>query len=202
MKNLVREIEDSGGLVIRCDFGTSKVDAVSQWLPAMPPLFFVNMAIPTDRLRFTLAHEIGHIIMHQSPTDNMEREADQFAAEFLMPRKDIKPYLDNVNLPKLASLKPYWRVAMSALLKRACDLGTISPRWRSYLWTEMGKAGYRKIEPVKIPAEEPSLLDEIINAHRGELGYSDTDLHKLVFGLETALGESLRPQTYRLRIVE
>jgi Zn-dependent peptidase ImmA (M78 family)/transcriptional regulator with XRE-family HTH domain len=201
VQDLVREIEDAGGIVIRCDFGTSKVDAVSQWLPDLPPLFFVNRLIQTDRLRFTLAHEIGHIIMHRIPTDDMEREADRFAAEFLMPRREIKPQLDGISLPKLATLKQHWRVSMNALLKRACDLGTISPRSRSYLWMQMGKAGYRKIEPVTIPTEEPTTLDQIISTHSKELGYTTLDLSKLVFGLETALADNFVPNRYQLRIV-
>ena len=199
--NLVREIEDAGGIIIRCDFGTTKVDAVSQWLPDLPPLFFVNISIPTDRLRFTLAHEIGHIVMHQVPTQDMEKEADRFAAEFLMPKKDIRPQLFDLTLPKMASLKPHWRVAMSALLRRAGDLGTIAPRWKSYLWMQMGQYGYRKVEPVTIPAEEPVLLDEIINTHRNDLGYSVRDLNRLVYSLETAIAEAVKPHTYKLRIV-
>lgn len=201
VQNLVKEIEEAGGIVIRCDFGTTKVDAVSQWLPDLPPLFFVNRLIPTDRLRFTLAHEIGHIIMHRLPTDDMEGEADRFAAEFLMPQRDVKPDLDYVTLPRLAALKQHWRVSMNALLKRACDLETITPRFRSYLWMQMGQAGYRKLEPVTIPAEEPKTLDCVISAHANELGYTTSDLNKLVFGLETALSESLRPSKYQLRIV-
>lgn len=201
VQNLVREIEEAGGIVIRCDFGTTNVDAVSQWLPDLPPLFFVNRLIPTDRLRFTLAHEIGHITMHRIPTENMEREADRFAAEFLMPRRDIKPDLEYVTLPRLATLKRYWRVAMSAILKRACDLETITPRFRSYLWMQMGQAGYRKFEPVTIPLEEPKTLDSVVSAHANELGYSTADLNKLVFGLETALSDSLKPSKYQLRIV-
>lgn len=201
VNNLIREIEDAGGIVIRCEFGTAKVDALSQWVPGMPPLLFVNIAIPTDRLRWSLAHEIGHIIMHHVPTDTMEREADQFAAEFLMPRKDIRPQLHEVNLQRLAALKPHWRVAMSALLRRAGDLGTVTPRWKAYLWTQMGKFGYRRTEPVSISPEEPTLLDEIINTYRQDLGYSHGDLDKLLYGLETALSEALKPHTYKLRIV-
>ena len=181
VQNLIREIEDAGGIVVRCDFDTVKVDALSQWLPEIPPLFFVNMAIPADRLRFTLAHEIGHIIMHQTPTRDMEREADRFAAEFLMAKAYIKPHLYDLSLPKLATLKPYWKVSMSALLRRASDLGTITPRWRSFLWTQMGKFGYRRVEPVSIPPEKPILLDEIIRSHRKELGYSARDLENLVY---------------------
>ncbi len=59
----------------------------------MPPLFFINVTIPADRVRFSLAHEIGHIVVHQLPTDDMEREADRFAAEFLMPESAVRPDL-------------------------------------------------------------------------------------------------------------
>jgi len=201
VQNLTREIEDAGGIIVRCDFGTPKVDAVSQWLPDLPPMFFVNMAIPTDRLRFTLAHEIGHVIMHQVPTEDMEHEADRFAAEFLMPAREIRHQLRDLSLPKLASLKAFWKVSMAALLKRAGDLNTIGPRSKALLWTQMGRAGYRSIEPVTIPTEEPSLLDEVITAHSKELGYSREEIGKLVYGLESPLAEVLRPQKYTLRVI-
>jgi hypothetical protein len=122
VQSVIRVIENAGGIVLRCDFGTDRVDALSQWLPGLPPIFLMNDRISPDRMRWTLIHEVDHIVMHRFPTDRMEKEADEFAAEFLMPAREIKPHLANVTLPKLASLKPYWRVAMSALLRRASDL--------------------------------------------------------------------------------
>ncbi len=181
VRNLVRAIEDAGGIVIRCNFGTTKVDALSQWLPGHPPVFLVNDAIPTDRMRFTLAHEIGHIVMHSIPTEEMEREADRFAAEFLMPERDIKPHLSYVDIPRLASMKPYWRVAMSALLYRAAELKTIDSRRKSYLWFRMGQAGYRKFEPVEIPPEEPTSLKELLLVHERALGYRKQDIDEAVY---------------------
>ena len=107
--NLVAAIERAGGIVFRCPFGTRKVDAISQWIPGLPPISFVNSEIPGDRLRFTLAHELGHIIMHRIDFGEQREEADRFASEFLMPAKDIGPDLNAVNLPKLTRLKPYGR---------------------------------------------------------------------------------------------
>jgi len=201
--NLVAAIEQAGGIVMRCDFGTLKVDALSQWVAGMPPIFFVNAAMPMDRVRFTLAHEIGHIVMHRIPTDNMEKEADRFAAELLMPAVDIRPQLDDLTLPRLASLKPYWRTSMAALLKRAGDLRTITPRTRSFLWTQMGKFGYRRVEPVSIPWEEPTLIDEIIQVHSTDFGYKSGELTRLLHITDEA--ETVRlylPKTSRgLRVV-
>jgi len=176
VQNVIQTIENAGGIVFPYDFGTDKIDALSQWLPAMPPLFLVNKRIPVDRLRFTLAHEIGHIVMHRYPTEEMEREADEFAAEFLMPERDIRHQLSYVTLAKLAALKPYWRVSMNALLKRASDLGTITPRIKSYLWMQMGQHGYRTHEPVEIAAETPSLLNELINVHKHNLAFGSQEL--------------------------
>ena len=174
--NLTRTIEDAGGIVIPTDFGTRKIDAVSQMAPGLPPLFFVNSASPTDRLRYTLAHEIGHIVMHDGPTDDMEKEADQFAAEFLMPAAEIGPALLNATLPKLAALKPYWKMSMAALLTQAGNLGAIPPRRKSYMWMRMGQLGYRTKEPNPIPPEEATLFQELVGVHKNDLGYSDMDL--------------------------
>ena len=178
IQSIVRTIEDAGGIVISTNFSTRKVDAISQLAPGIPPLFFLNSASPADRLRFTLAHEIGHIVMHDGPTEAMEKEADLFAAEFLMPAAEIRPRLREITLPKLATLKPYWKVSMSALLMRADDLGLISPRRKSYFWMEMGKSGWRRKEPIDIPHEESTLFEELISFHRNDLGYSDQDLAK------------------------
>lgn len=205
VQNVIGIIENAGGIVLRCDFGTDKIDALSQWLPGLPPVFLINDRIPTDRMRWTLVHEIGHITMHRFPTEKMEREADEFAAEFLLPAYQIKPQLHGVSLAKLANMKPYWRVAMSALLRRASDLGTITPRTRQYLWTQMGMRGYRKHEPVDIPPEEPTLLRELLDFHRERLGHQPEELAKIMRVKESELMEEyLRDGTLgglRLRVV-
>jgi len=181
--NLIEVIERARGTVVPFDFGVRDIDAISRWPIGMAPLFFVNANSPMDRLRFTLAHELGHIIMHQNSIDpNMEHQADQFAAEFLIPEREIRPYLVNLSLDKLAVLKPYWKVSMAALLKRAADLNAITPRHARTLWMNMGKAGYRLREPVElgIPREQPTLLKEIIHVYLADLDYSVQELGELL----------------------
>lgn len=180
IKNLTKSIEDAGGVVFRCDFGTNQLDAVSQWIQGLPPIFFVNNNLPGDRLRFTLAHELGHVIMHRMPNPNMEKEAHSFAAEFLMPSQEIGPYLNALSLPKLANLKPYWKVSMAALLQRATELAKLTERKARYLWMQMGKVGYRAHEPIDIPIEEPTLLQELISTHQNELHYSLSELSQML----------------------
>jgi Zn-dependent peptidase ImmA (M78 family)/transcriptional regulator with XRE-family HTH domain len=184
VQNLVGAIEDAGGIVFRCSFETKKVDAISQWLPGLPPLFFVNSDIPGDRCRFTLAHELGHLIMHQIPTPDIEVEANKFAAEFLMPEKDIGPHLRQLSLEKLAAMKPYWKVAMSAILKRAYDLGKISQFMYRKLNTQISKYNLKINEPVHIPIEEPEVLRDILETYRLEHGYTFNDLLTLLRSTE------------------
>jgi Zn-dependent peptidase ImmA (M78 family) len=148
----------------------------------LPPIIFVNKDIPGDRLRFTLSHELAHIVMHKYPSENMEKEADTFASEFLMPADDIKHSLSYLTLHKLAELKLHWKVAMSALVYRANFLGQISPRQNQYLFMQLSKAGYKTREPAEldIPVEKPSLLKKLIDIHTQVLNYSVNEIAKIL----------------------
>ena len=180
--SVVNAIEDAGGIVITLDFGTPHVDALSRHMPGLPRMFFINDNSPGDRQRMTLAHELGHVIMHHLPHKDMEQQAYQFAAEFLMPKDSIKSQFTSIDIPRLAEMKPYWKVSMAALLMRAKGLGKITPSMERRLWMKMSKAGYKTKEPadLDIPREQPRLLDEIIATHCGDLGYNLQDMSRLM----------------------
>jgi len=182
IQDLTQTLEDAGVLVIQFDFETSLVDAISRWIPTMPPLFFVNSRSPKDRYRFSLAHELGHVIMHVLPNPDMEEQANRFAAEFLLPEREVRSDLHDLTLARLSILKRYWRVSMAALLKRAGDLGTITPNQARYLWAQMARAGYKTREPVEldVTGEKPQLLHDLVATHREELGYSLDDLREIL----------------------
>lgn len=167
INNMTALLEKAGCVVINCDFESQLIDGVSSRSADLPPVIFVNKDIPGDRLRFTLAHELGHLVMHDSPTPTMEDEADQFASEFLMPQEEIVSDLQFVSLSRLATLKRHWKVSMAALLVRAGKVGTIEPRQSQYLWMQFSKAGYRTKEPAQldITRETPRLLSNIIDYH-------------------------------------
>lgn len=182
IENLTEVLEDAGVVVIPFDFGTREVDAISRWLAPLSPVMFVNTESPTDRVRHSLAHELGHLVMHDLPTPDMENEADAFAAEFLMPERDIRHELQRIDLARLAILKRYWRVSMASLLFRAKTLGTISANQARYLWTQMSQAGYRLHEPVELDpqSEVPQLLYELVEVHMHDLGYDEKDLRQVL----------------------
>ena len=180
--NVASVVENAGGLVIPVRFGSDGVDAISRWVPGLPPLFFFNNSAPTDRYRMSLAHELAHMVLHRRPEADMESQANEFAAEFLMPAADIKSDLCRLTLERLARLKPYWRVSMAALLKRATDLGCITPGSARYLWMSLSQRGYRKREPAELnlSPEPPTMLREILQCYQSDLGYSVDDLARLL----------------------
>jgi len=184
VKNMVASIESAGGIVMRVSFGTPKLDAISQVVPSMPPIFVLNADMPEDRLRHTTAHELGHIVMHQAadvPDSDLEGQADKFAAEFLMPAADIRHDLRGLTWPRLAQLKAYWKVSMASLIYRARELGAIDAGMAERFWVERSKLGYTRVEPVELPTERPALVCELMEAHHEDMQYSDTDLRKLLF---------------------
>lgn len=177
--SVIKLIEDAGGLVIPMDFGTDKIDAAGVPNPKGPPLFFINKNSPADRQRFTLCHEIGHVVMHGGlPEGDVEQEANALAAELLMPAHEIRPYLVGLTLPKAATLKQMWKVSMKALVYRARDLKTITEEQARGMFIQLAK--YGKNEPAPIPAEAPSLLEEIVKVFTDELHYSAKELGEIL----------------------
>ena len=180
--NVTEVIEGAGGIVVLTDFGTPLLDAVSRYVPGLPPLFFGNQDSPADRTRLTLSHELGHIVMHRVPNSAMEGQATSFAAEFLMPARDIRHELEDLSLDRLVSLKLRWHVSMQALLRRAELLEQLTPRQARYLWMQIGRAGFRTREPVEadVPREVPTLLSEIVKTYRYRIGMSADDIADLI----------------------
>lgn len=161
--NLTSVIEAAGGVVVRMDMGTTKIDAISEWVDGYPPMFFVNShpEITADRLRLTIAHELGHLVMHSMPSSDAEPEANRFAAAFLMPRREIEGSLHGLSLNRfdhLARLKVRWRVSMQALVQRAYDLGLMSDSRRRAWFIAFSQYGMRRREPIEIEGEEPQLI--------------------------------------------
>ena len=182
IENMVELLEDAGIAIMPIDFGTDAVDGFTLITPRSLPIIFINKAMSGDRQRFTLAHELGHIVMHQVPSPDVENEANGFASEFLMPSDEIKSSLRNLDISKAAALKPYWKVSMGALIFRAANLNTITPNQSRYLWVKMAKNGYKKREPVRldIEVEKPTLLNELVDLHVEQLGYSFAELSQLL----------------------
>jgi Zn-dependent peptidase ImmA (M78 family)/DNA-binding XRE family transcriptional regulator len=206
IKDLTLLVERAGVLVAHSALGGASVSGVTFATPGVPPLIVLNSDQPADRLRFTLAHELGHLIMHRFPSPNMEQEANEFASALLMPTPDIKPFFigRRIDLAFLASLKPEWKVAMQALLMRASSLELISKNQAQYLWKQINARRLRLREPPELdfPPEKPTVIETMLRVHLDALGYSASELAKLLHVRERhlrefyALAEEPRPRRF------
>jgi Zn-dependent peptidase ImmA (M78 family)/transcriptional regulator with XRE-family HTH domain len=184
--NLVEAIEAAGVLVASLDFGTRLIDGLSMWEPSdsLPPIIFVHSQMTGDRLRWTLAHELGHIVLHHHlqsvTTEDIEAEANAFASELLMPEQDVRGHLANVTMQSLAQLKLHWRVSMRALLIRAQHLRRIQEGAARKLWMQLSSYGGTS-EPVEIEREQPKAIRTLVERHLSELGYSQKQLSATLY---------------------
>ena len=83
------------------------------------PLGEMLIVVPTEHpeeAREVVAHELGHIVMHSLPNEEMEDQANRFAAEFLMPELFIRNQLYRLDLSVLGVLKKVWRVSMAVMM--------------------------------------------------------------------------------------
>lgn len=165
VRSLARWMEASGCILIFEDFDTSRVDGLSQWASDYP-VVMLNSASPVDRLRMTMAHELGHLCLHRTDVpDDVEHQANAFAAEFLMPEVVIRPQLRNLTLGKLSDLKREWNVSMQALIERAHNLQLMTTPQRTYLYKQLSARGWRTREPFseELSPEQPALTDAVFD---------------------------------------
>src|SRR5206468_3782846 len=161
---------------------------------------FFNSRQSRERMRFTLAHELGHLVMHQAPKPEMEEEANRFAAEILLPSEDISTDFYTTSMDHFMVLKLKWRVSLQAIVRKAYTLGKITERAYRYYMMEISKRWGRVREPVPLPdtIERPRIWNQLVNAHLNKLGYSLEEL-SVAFGLfESEVKERFVPDVPKL----
>ena len=179
--NMTKVMEAAGSIVVAHEFDTRLLDGFSHRPRMMPSFFHLNSRLPPDRWRWTLAHELGHIVMHFEPMESpgsAERQANSFAGEFLAPAEDIRSSLHNLTFQKLAGLKREWKISMQALVNRASQLGTITGQQKRSMLVRLSKAGYRTREPEVLdpPEEPPEMLFRLAKFHMTELRFTRLEI--------------------------
>ena len=162
VQHLTQLVENTGCVIVNYLFPSTKLDGLCIRATGKPPIIFLNKDLPKSRRRLSLAHEVGHLVMHTEPHETVEDQAWEFAEEFLMPAAEIGQQFNGLNLDKLGQLKKEWGVSMQAILYRAKKLGKIGESYNRFLWMQIGKCGYRVNEPFEdaIPDEKPTELEE------------------------------------------
>lgn len=200
--NLTELLEDNGIIVNFIDPETDKFDGYSYSQNGLY-FIFVNVNLSGDRLRFTLAHELGHTIMKNETFIYKEAEdtSNMFASEFLMPELEIKHSLKNINFEKAYYLKSYWKVSIAALFRRAFDLGLITKSRYESLNCYLSQLGFRKSEPNPVEKEAPSLFKEIIDSYVQDDDYTTEDIAKKAHLKKNVLVKIHRPERNKIEAI-
>lgn len=183
--NICSLLESFGIIIVELFDCEEGFDGVSFLTDQGFPVIVINGNYSNDRKRLTIAHELGHIIMHISPDiavsnyRDKECEAFEFAAEFLMPSNEIKSSLTNLRLSYLLPLKQYWLTSMASIIHRAKDIGTINIEKYKYLNVELSRKGYKKKEPGEVIIDKPCIFYDAFKLFKTELNYSDKELSEI-----------------------
>jgi Zn-dependent peptidase ImmA (M78 family)/DNA-binding XRE family transcriptional regulator len=203
IRDLTALIESAGAVVLPVDFGDSSVLAAYAHLRGDHRWCFLNTrSVDGARVRFSLAHELGHALLHWDRFDapngkDAEREAHRFAAALLMPRREMIAALGRIrfSLDELVTYRMRWGVSVQALITRARDLKLISADQQTRLWRQISARGWRRSEPGNVPLERPSVLSDALAIHRTQHGYSEAELAEIA-GLDLARLAELLPEQF------
>lgn len=156
IKDLRYCLEQHGILVTGFPSNADKIDAFSQrTVVDNTDVFLIAVALSDKlsecRMRFDMAHELGHIILYSWSEDiealskdefkARERQANMFASAFLLPRnsfiEDISQY--PTDLKYYLYLKKKWQVSLQAMMYRARQLNIITANQYQYMMRQVSK---------------------------------------------------------------
>lgn len=177
--HVVKQLENHGVIVVRLLTGEKRMDAFSVPFDDRPVVVLTDDKGDRSRSRFDAAHELGHLVMHnrqEHGSRDAEQQAHWFAAAFLMPEEDIRPFLPSTpQWTRLLDLKQEWDVSVQALLKRAETLGVMAPPVYVQAMKALSARGWRSNEPGSLGApERPTLLNRALKVATDQ-GLSDLD---------------------------
>ncbi len=144
-------------------------DGVSDWVVEGVPFIMVtgDADKPGDRQRFTIAHELGHLLCQLPSSLDEEDVANRFAGAFLLPKRALITELGNkrsrLDWRELFRLKKTHGISAAALLFRARDCAIITEKTCNKMRRELSRQGWRKKEPVELPRETPHGTDKLLD---------------------------------------
>lgn len=161
--NVLSLLEEKGVVCIRYGLGQHSVDAFSVPFSPHPVVVLGSDKDKGERDRFTGAHELGHLVMHDladAGSKALEMQAHRFAGEFLLPRGDAERILPSrADFRLLVRLKGEWGMSIGALLRRAKDVGVMPEKTYVQAVKYMAMRGWNKHEPGDTgKLESPSVL--------------------------------------------
>lgn len=170
--NLAYLLQVNGFIISRQYINQDKTDAFSQNIDDKKYIFISGNKECAVRSRFDLAHELGHLVLHNNIDKDdfeekiIEKDADSFASELLYPSEifleDIQDY--SLGFERFIELKEKWKVSIQLLVRKCKDLKVISDEKYIYFQKRISFNRWRKNEPLdnRIVSEKPRLFEDVI----------------------------------------
>jgi len=158
------------------------------------PFIVVRTGAPTDRVRFTLAHELAHLVLQHPSGKLPERLANRFAGAFLVPAdtavRELGEHRNHLSAVELRLLGTKYGFAMSAWIRRATDLKIISSTENARWKKKLGQLGWRMEEPsCGLSPEKPQRMERMVMRAYAEGEATGTRVAELLgWSLEKVLG--------------
>ncbi|MEM7286412.1 MAG: ImmA/IrrE family metallo-endopeptidase [Actinomycetota bacterium] len=164
IRNLTAAVERAGVCLVPIS-DLDGIDGISAWVDGRP---VVGLApdVPGDRFRLTLAHELGHLVMHSRAGENSEHEANRFASLLLLPPDDFEAAVPpRPTIRDFVHLKASWGVSVAALIYRSHEEGILDDRRYRSLQIQMSK--WRHVEPGRFEALPGRALPDLLERAGG-----------------------------------
>ncbi|MCC0654222.1 ImmA/IrrE family metallo-endopeptidase [Clostridioides sp. ES-S-0001-03] len=176
INNLIYEVEKHGIIVTGFPTSIDYIDTFSQMIDiegkTMYLIGYSNNNTSASRLNFDIAHELGHICLHEWSEDvealekqefkDRESEANRFASTLLLPEETFKIDAKRtpLRIPNYTELKRKWKVSIQAMIRRSYSLGIISMDEYQSMIRTLQHRGLRKSEPLddELLTSLPALL--------------------------------------------
>ncbi len=169
LPDLIDLFEEHGIKIFEIDNAQyPKIDGLYAEINKMPVIVIGNKR-SGDRQRFTLAHELGHLLLDNRLASGMDIEkcCNRFAGAFLLPKKSLVnvlgEYRNSIEPRELSLLKQEYGISMTSILHRAEETGIVSNNLYHELRTEFNERGWSKQEPGKqYPQEKAHIFEQMI----------------------------------------
>ncbi|GHE83430.1 transcriptional regulator [Amycolatopsis deserti] len=183
ISNVVHLLESRGVRVAALRHEFDDIDAFC-FLRDTTPYVFLNTAKTGERQRFDAAHELAHLVLHgeqdmePGTSKEREKEANRFAASFLMPASAVLDQsMRNASLDRILAARSYWKVSAMAMTHRLHELHLLSDWQYRSTCAALSEQGYRTTEPGGIVPETSQLLRKVMFGTMGRVSVHDAAAH-------------------------
>lgn len=168
--NIVELLEDKHIKVVKIDADLA-FDGLQTWVNGTIPVVAYNVRKleKNDRIRFTLLHELGHLLLNFGDITEHQKETlcHQFAGAMLLPEETLKEELGSFRnrlfIPELGNIKKQYGISLQAIVMRAKVCGIINENYTKQFFFMIKQMNWKVDEPIQYEGvEESNRFDQLI----------------------------------------